>query len=228
MQQTDKNTVNAKNQLETSQYVSFWGEANAKVKVLFVGNSITRHGVAAEIGWNNDFGMAASKMENDYVHILAEQILDIVPASFCICQVSVWEQDYKNGTDYFHLFQDAREFKADVIIMRTIENSSKEGFDGKAFSEQYKALLDFLNKQSSSNIILTSSFWRHVGDPEVEKLSQERKLPYVQINDLGEKDEMKAIGKYEHSGIANHPGDEGMRLIAERIWNVLKEMIETY
>ena len=37
-------------------------------KVLFVGNSITRHGIYREIGWNCEAGMAASSEENDYAH----------------------------------------------------------------------------------------------------------------------------------------------------------------
>ena len=37
---------------------------------------------------------------------------------------------------------------------------------------------------------------------------------------------MKAIGLFEHTGIANHPGDLGMKHIAELIWKKLRKLYE--
>ena len=34
-------------------------------RILFIGNSITRHGPRPSIGWTNDFGMAASSIDKD-------------------------------------------------------------------------------------------------------------------------------------------------------------------
>ena len=39
-------------------------------RVLFVGNSITLHGPRPQIGWTNNWGMAASARDKDYVHLL--------------------------------------------------------------------------------------------------------------------------------------------------------------
>ena len=49
------------------------GEVQAR-RVLFLGNSITRHPPLASIGWNNDWGMAASAREKDYAHVLASAL----------------------------------------------------------------------------------------------------------------------------------------------------------
>jgi hypothetical protein len=43
---------------------------DAPVKIGFIGNSITLHGAAAEIGWRHQHGMAASVEEEDYCHRL--------------------------------------------------------------------------------------------------------------------------------------------------------------
>ncbi len=221
MAQIDKNTVPSSNQLSTSEFVTFWGNEAADLRVMFVGNSITRHAPAPHIGWTLDCGMAASSPEKDYVHLLADRISAKRDAYFCICQVASWERSYKNGSDSYQLYEAARRFEADIIIMRAVENCPHNGFDGSCFETEYKNLIYYLNGKHTHKIILTSSFWKHPADDYIENIAGENSLLYIKLNDLGELDEMKAIGLFEHSGVASHPGDTGMQTIADRIWDKL-------
>lgn len=218
MKQIDKNTVDSKNQLKKTEFVTFINPEGKGKRVMFIGNSITRHGVLAEIGWHNDYGMAASSIDNDYVHIVAREYSKKYPdAAFCICQVAEWERTYKDGSEVLELFKSARDFAADVMIMRAVENCPWKEFDKATFAKAYRELLDYLNPTKNAEIVLTTGFWNHPGDEAILEYAQEFSVPLIELGDLGEDDSMKAIGLFEHSGVANHPGDKGMRTIAERI-----------
>ena len=45
-------------------------------KVLFLGNSITKHGPKADIDWSGNWGMAASAEAKDYVHLVTKALTD--------------------------------------------------------------------------------------------------------------------------------------------------------
>ena len=215
----DENTVKADGQLKDSQLIRFENASGKGKKIMFVGNSITLHGYREEIGWYGEWGMAASKKENDYVHLLMKKIKKIDPdAAFCICQVANWERLYKEGESTYHLFEDARRFGADMIVMRFIENCPKVDFDGDIFKAEAKGLLSFLDSKNSAEFIITTGFWRHPGDDAIRALAQESGYPLAELGDLGDQDEMKAIGLFEHRGVSMHPGDKGMRAIADRIF----------
>ena len=49
-------------------------------KILFVGNSITRHGPNPAIGWTNNWGMAASAEAKDYVHVVQSAVAELTGA----------------------------------------------------------------------------------------------------------------------------------------------------
>lgn len=218
MDQILKNTVKGINQLEDTKYVMFENITNSGIRIMFVGNSITLHGILPEIGWYEAHGMAASKKENDYVHICMKEIQKLFPdATFCICQVCEWEVNYKNGKEKYYLYEKARDFNADIIIMRAVENCPQVDFDKTVFLKEYGDLLEYLNPDSKAKFVITTGFWKHPADEAIKEFANLHRLPLCELGDLGEKDEMKALDKFEHSGVANHPGDTGMQNIAKRI-----------
>ena len=73
--------------------------------------------------------------------------------------------------------------------------------------------------------MLSTAFWHHPLDGAIEEYAAEKGLPIVLLGDLGVKDEMKALGLFEHEGVANHPGDLGMQTIAERLFSEIKKYL---
>ncbi len=221
MKQIEKNTVSAQNQMKSNQYVYFGEIQGTGPRILFVGNSITMHGSRPGVDWyceGDGYGMAASSKENDYVHLVMEKIREKYPgASFCIAQAAIWESHYPSGREYLPQFENARAYEPVIIIFRIVENCSWDPYDKVAFFEEYNALIDYLNPSNNACVILTTSFWVHPADHEILEIGRLRDYPTIYLGDLGEDDSMKALGLFSHEGVANHPGDKGMRMIADRI-----------
>lgn len=221
-----KNTVKAEGQVPKSKMIRFYNENGKGKRIMFIGNSITLHGVKPDIGWNVEWGMAASAQENDYVHIIMEKVNDVADdCAFCVAQASELERNYEDGEAIFPIFEDARNFNADIFIFRIIENCFVDKFKKEAFKEEIKKFFKYLKPDGEAEIIFTTGFWKHPGDEAIKELAEETEKPLVILGDLGEQDEMKAIGLFEHSGVAGHPGDLGMKNIAERIFEVLKNIL---
>lgn len=212
-----KNNVSAENQLGGRALISYIHPEGKGRRVLFVGNSITLHSPKADIGWNDNWGMAASAEEKDYVHLMANAIGG--DAAFCVCQAADWERGYKNPHCLLPLAE-ARDFSADVVVLRLVENCIHRDIDLAVelpiFEKAYGELVEFLTPRAKT-VILTTGFWPHPLDAAIRACAEKKGLPLVELGDLGMQDEMKAVGLFWHSGVASHPGDLGMAEIARRI-----------
>ena len=214
------NDVPAVGQLKWSDCISFETTENADIKLLFLGNSITRHGKAENLGWCGDWGMAASSKENDYVHKLISKFCQKgIKVSVCIANLSDWERT-RNMDLLFTKYSSALRFNADYVIVRLGENACPDKYLSE-FELCYGELTDLFSR-NGAKIVLTDLFWEYEPfDNFVAELAKARGYAFAEIHDLGNDDEMKAIGKFSHNGVAVHPGDKGMAEIAERIFRVL-------
>ena len=218
MEQIEKNTVKAENQLNGNEHITYINAEGKGIRILFVGNSITRHGVKPEIGWFHDWGMAASAKEKDYVHLVVSKVQQEDPdAAFCICQGSEWELNWEHGESVFSKYQKAQDFAADVIIMRVIENCPRQNYECEHFGSEYQKFIAFLDLHGTAKKITMTSFWKSHADDAIKAVACKYHYSIVELGDLGEDDTMKATGLFEHRGGAMHPGDNGMRVIAERV-----------
>ena len=218
--------VDSKDQMKDSPNVRFEHLSNEGLRVLFVGNSVTLHAPSESIGWFGDWGMAASGKEKDYVHLVEDHIKAKYPdASFCICNAADWERGYKNPEETFHAFEAARRFDADIIILKLCANSPKDHFDAALFQSGLEKLITFLNKTGKAKVIVATEFLKHPAEDSLIYVAKKFGYALCYLSDIADFEEYKAIGLFEHKGVAGHPGDKGMREIADRIIKTLDQII---
>ena len=219
-----KNTVSADGQV--ARHIPYEGKCGGSPKIMIIGNSVTRHEPAADIGWNFDHGMAASKKENDYVHRLISMITSVRPnAEFVIIQAAQWEFKYRTANKDA-LFSSARGFHPDIIITFLSANIPAADFTREDFIREMGSLHDYLADGCTAKLIQGDSFFnnREKCDAILEYCCR-RGADFVRMSDLSENPENLAIGLFEHEGVAHHPGDIGMLRIAERFFEAVKKHI---
>ena len=216
----EQNTVAATEQVRDVDNMRVVHRGGSK-RILFIGNSITRHGPKPEIGWPHDWGMAASAAEKDYVHqtvaILEKHgvTVDYAFANFSRWEVNYWEDSVLEECDAL------LRFEPDIVVIRIGENIWSRAVRDKLQEIDLYPHFELMVKSSAkkgAKIILTDLFWPHEPiDGVICRVAEAGGYPLVHLGDLGEADENKAIGLFEHTGVAAHPGDLGMYRIADRI-----------
>ena len=220
-----ENTVPATRQMVDDEHVFFLQpQAASGRRVLFIGNSITLHGYRPEIGWlRGDCGMAASDPEHDYVHIVLKGLSGSIPAVGCIAQICDWELNFWDDAILPDAYGEAAAWRPDLVIARLGENIRAEAMAQYPLLEHFVRMVRFFAGDQARTLV-TDVFWPN---PEKERILAEaaRQLgaSFVHLSDLGEQDSMKAVGLFEHSGVAEHPGNAGMAAIAARILAALQE-----
>lgn len=192
-------------------------------KILFLGNSITLHGPAPEIGWTGNWGMAASRAENDYVHLLTASLGKLAGAKPEIMVRNI--ADFERGHTTFDIEQklaDQLKFEADLVIVAIGENvadlTTPEA--QQHYTEAFARLLATLNRHGRPTIFVRSSFWSHpVKDGIMRKASEQAGVTFVDISSLGGDKANAASSErdFQHAGVAAHPGDQGMQAIANAL-----------
>ncbi len=211
--------------------ISFSTTASAQAqppKIIFVGNSITKHGPKADIDWHGNWGMAATSEEKDYVHVVTKALAVKHGATPTIMVKNVADFERAHvGYDIAGKFTDAAAFRADLIVLCIGENVAalKTPEAQAKYQEQVTALLKTLRSNPKAQIVVRSSFWANTAkDTAMRQACETVGGTFVDISALSkdEKNYARSERPYKHAGVANHPGDRGMAAIAEEIVKAVK------
>jgi hypothetical protein len=197
-------------------------------KILFLGNSITSHGPAPEIGWTGDWGMAATAREKDYVHQLLGRISKEaggVP-KLMIRNIA----DFERKLTDFNIGDALKEelaFEADVVILAIGENAQAPKTDEarKRFADALRDLLAQLGRHGHPRLFVRSQFWPDAAkDRLLREGCHDAGGAFVDLGKLASDPTNAARSErhIEHAGVAGHPGDKGMAAIAGELWRAMK------
>jgi hypothetical protein len=196
-------------------------------RILFLGNSITLHGPAPVIGWLGNWGMAASERGKDYAHVLVNAIAEITgrrPEAL-IDNIADFERRY-DTYDVRSGLKKHLAFKAGLVIVAIGENVPALASEQsrRAFKASLVRLLKTLKADNNPAIVVRSCFWPDkTKDDILKQACAEVGGIFVDIGGLS-KDEThfaRSERAYAHAGVAGHPGDKGMKAIADAILKAL-------
>ena len=197
-------------------------------RILFLGNSITVHGPAPEIGWTGNWGMAASARDRDYVHQLLDRISKAAGGTPKVMIRNI--ADFERNLADFNIRQALEEelaFEADVVILAIGENASTPKTDEarKQFVDALGDLLAQLGRHGHPKCFVRSQFWP---DDEKDRLLKQACVDaggiFVDLGKLGvdPANSARSERRIEHAGVAGHPGDRGMAAIADKLWRAME------
>ena len=192
-------------------------------KVLFLGNSITKHGPSAKIGWTGNWGMAASAEEKDYAHLILAAFRKETgrESQAMIANIAAFEREHATY-DLDAGLKKELAFGADLVILAIGENVPNLATDeAKAtFAACLAKLLEKIRANGNPAIVVRSCFWASAAKDQIlKKACADIDGIFVDAGPLGkdERNYARSEREFEHKGVAAHPGDQGMQAIADAI-----------
>ncbi len=196
-------------------------------KILFFGNSITRHPPSKQVDWSNNWGMAASAENKDYVHLVVEALSNSggKKVDFMIENGVPFESGFE--TYNLNDLDAALTYNADIVVIAIGENANSLTTQEKkdTFEEKLNEIVRALKQAGNPTIVIRSTFWGQTERDEILKqVAGKHDCLYADISHLvvDESNYARSERDYTHEGVGMHPGDKGMQNIADAILAALK------
>lgn len=205
---------------------------DGQFKYLAIGNSLTLH--AKTSFWWNENGMAASDKNHDYFHLVVDYLntnngpVYAVPTNF-----AAWEVQTHDRDETLMFLEPYLNKEIDLITIQVAENAH----DISTFEKDFISLINFVkDKCPKARVLVVGDFWKYSNrDEQKERACKKAGAEYVSLHGIKDNKEYfcgigtRVLGDdgkehiVEHDGVAAHPGDKGMKAIAERIIEQLKK-----
>jgi len=167
--------------------------------------------------------MAASSEDKDYVHLVARAIAQHTGAApqIRVRNIADFERNYATY-DVDGQLKDLFAFDPDLVVLAVGENVPALGSDSAR--AQFKAgvmgLLRCAMARRHPQVVVRSCFWADAAkDQALREAAAEADAVFVDAGPLGREaaNAARSERSFKHDGVAGHPGDKGMKALADAL-----------
>lgn len=199
------------------------------LKILIVGNSISVRMPDPTLSWTGSWGMAASAPEKDFAHLLYNHLSTKSPRSIEMRIQSF--VDFERDFDHFDFVsvKEYQDYQADLIILRIGDNVSHDLTAGTDFKRYFQKLIAFLNSSGKAYLVATSSWLPNdIVDQSMHGACTAPQCTYVDLSKLyaDYSNSASAERPFDFVAVGRHPGDKGMKAIADAIGGAVDPWID--
>lgn len=192
-------------------------------RILALGNSLTCHGPSTDaLGWQGNWGMAATSQDKDYAHQLLRLISESQNNNTPVIEIGSLLATNWNRTKW----DTWAEFNPDIAIIQTGDNLPEEQTTVTSFFQPYLELITCLEKKSPRIHIICTSLW---GDSPkrnqiIERVCRATHSSFADLRPIAADPRNRATDEniFQNKDIRWHPGDRGMQAIAQKLCGIIQ------
>lgn len=197
--------------------------------LLIIGNSLTRHGPSPEIGWQGNWGMAASAADKDFVHQLAARLEQATQEKVAVSTVPGYplEKNFLADTAP-QISLPAKPDRHDYIVVEIGDNINFTTQQADLFEVRYDTLLAGLQKslRPPGRLACLGKWWANDAvDDKIRRVCERHGGTFVPLASISTQPAAHADSErpFINKGVGEHPGDRGMAEIANRVFCALSQ-----
>ncbi|MBR1404618.1 MAG: SGNH/GDSL hydrolase family protein [Treponema sp.] len=221
---------------EPYQFVNdtqFFSENARTISILFLGNSLTYTGVPEEEPDKTPRGLTSTAKEKDYVHLLVKRIAQEkkVNVIYSLTNIADFERHFMEAELDFSRFTNATVKNPNYVIFQIGENVANKSLttNEQLFIARYT---NAVNHFTNSTKIICLPWWQDAQkNMLITQVAMDSSAYLVDISHLGsgadKQNFAESYKKYKQPGVGTHPGDYGMKNIADCLWTVFNATIQS-
>jgi hypothetical protein len=185
--------------------------------LLVIGNSISRHPPAPDIGWSGDWGMAASSADKDFAHVAGS----ILGRPVTVINFATLERDPTSAMTDIKAMTSTIDSRT-LVVIELGDNVMPAVLD--SFRPAYDLLLK--NASSGQALLCVSTFWEKAStDAAIKTICEANGGHYLYIGDIYGSVEgfaERAANEFPDPAVNGHPHDWSMSQIGQRVASSLQ------